>query len=255
MLGELFANTNIERVLLFLFVNKTCYGSQLQTLFSTPLSPIQNALKRLENCGVIKSKFEGKKRLYYFNPDSPIRWEIENLLKKLYTSLPTQEKKLYHFFAIEQSEKKPNFKKELKRFWERLLKVETLSLSVRSRGESRFKDGRAEVTSTLSKSHTLIFRESGKWLNPPANFHNSFRWTLDLKNTLITLEHLRYGENRPTFLFHLSPVRAGKLESVDAHLCGEDTYLGSLSWSLEEMIFHWRVIGPKKNQELLYRYV
>lgn len=93
MLKSLFGNRNVERILLFLLVNEKCYGTQIQTLLRVPLTPVQKALARLEKEGVVSSRFEGKTRIYRFNPTFPLRFELETLLKKAYTLLPSQEKK------------------------------------------------------------------------------------------------------------------------------------------------------------------
>lgn len=60
MLASLFGNRNLERILLFLFVNETCYGNQLQSLLHVPLTPIQRALERLERGGVVQSYYQGR---------------------------------------------------------------------------------------------------------------------------------------------------------------------------------------------------
>jgi len=88
MLHTLFGNRNLERILLFLFVNEKCYASQLQILLEVPLSPLQNALARLEKGGVISSSFEGKSRVYQFAPAYPFLQELESILRKAYTLLP-----------------------------------------------------------------------------------------------------------------------------------------------------------------------
>ncbi|NGX47756.1 MAG: hypothetical protein K1000chlam3_01139 [Chlamydiae bacterium] len=262
MIQALFGNRNIERILFFLFVNERCYGTQLQTLLEVPLTPIQKALFRLEKNGILESHYEGKIRIYQFNPSFPLRWELESLLKKAYTLLPSQEKKRYCFIHKQKyrAHRERNRKKELSAFWERLLKVQQLSLVAKSRqGEEKsIKTGKAEIFVNLPAPSILTFQEKGYWFSgehPDTSFNNTFRWTLDLKASLITLEHLRHGANRPVFLFHLTPIKPNRLESVDAHLCGEDTYLGSVAWNPEQIAFHWRIIGPHKNDELIYHYV
>src|SRR5437867_2854049 len=101
MLKGLFGNSNVEKILIFLFVNGNCYGTELHRLLKTPLTPIQKALLRLEKEGIVMSDFEGKTRLYQFNPAFPLLEELEMLLKKAYTLLPSQEKKLY--FVVKHS--------------------------------------------------------------------------------------------------------------------------------------------------------
>jgi hypothetical protein len=265
MLGALTGNRNVERVLLFLFVNERGYGTQIQSLLQVPLTPVQKALIRLEKEGVLNSYPEGKTRLYQFNPFYPLRLELEALLKKAYTLLSPQEKKRFCFIhkprlrLKEEGEREKHRRKELDLFWHTLGKTHRLSFSAKSRqnGEDSTKIGEAEVVVTSPTPTTLIFQEKGTWLSeqlPEGAFSNSFRWTLDLKTALITVEHLRYGAAHPVFLFHLTPTESHTLESVDAHLCGEDTYLGNIVWSPTNINFYWRIIGPHKNNRLTYHY-
>ena len=72
MLEGLCGNKNIQKVLLFLFVNNKCYGTQLQRLLKTPLTSLQNALARLEKGRVVISYCEGKTKLYQLNPAYPL---------------------------------------------------------------------------------------------------------------------------------------------------------------------------------------
>lgn len=94
-------------------------------------------------------------------------------------------------------------------------------------------------------------KERGK---ESTGFSNVFRWTLDRKAGVISLEHLRRGLDRPVFLFHLAPSGIQSLSSVDSHLCGDDTYFGQIHFDLYAFRLNWRVIGPKKNEEIDYFY-
>ena len=76
MFEALFGNLNIQRILIFLYINSRCYGVQLHRLLNVPLTPIQKALQRLELGGIIVSYHEGKTRLYQFNPAFPLREEL-----------------------------------------------------------------------------------------------------------------------------------------------------------------------------------
>jgi hypothetical protein len=265
MLGALTGNQNVERVLLFLFVNERAYGTQIQSMLQVPLTPVQKALLRLEKEGVLSSHSEGKTRVYQFNPFYPLRLELEALLKKAYTLLPSSEKKRFCFIHKprlrfkEEGERETARRKELNAFWQILGKIQRLSFSAKSRqnGEDTTKVGEAGVIVTSPIPTTLIFQEKGHWLSEQASdtaFSNSFRWMLDLNAALITVEHLRYGAAHPVFLFHLTPMQPHTLESVDAHLCGEDTYLGNIVWGKSAIDFHWRIIGPHKNNQLIYHY-
>jgi hypothetical protein len=254
-------NRNVERILLFLFVNEKCYGTQIQMLLQVPLTPVQKALERLEKGGIIQSHFEGKIRIYQFRSDYPLRSELEMLLKKAYSLLPVQEKKGYCFIhqpKVKLDARDLGARSELQAFWEKLSQVKRLHFSAKSKHkEDRvIKTGKATVVIAETPT-TLVFQEKGTWIVddlPGPAFTNSFRWSLDINRGLIALEHLRYGPNHPVFLFHLAPKQSGVLEAVDSHLCAEDAYLGNITWSGKSIRFHWRIIGPRKNDELLYLY-
>lgn len=265
MLDILFSNQNIERILLFLFVNQEGYGSQIQHLLHVPLTPLQHALNKLENGGVIHSSLIKNKRIYKLNAQYPLAVELETLLKKAYFLLSKEEKRKYCFaFKSKQHSKEDTPKhlfqqKELKQFFKRLSKVEALSIhSETKKGSSiEVKKGHAFVLISSQSSDELIFHEKGSWdlgLMPSLEFTNTFRWTLDTKSGLITLEHLRYGIQKPVFLFHLTSHQSQTLQSIDPHLCNEDTYLAHAHWDKEAIHLNIRIIGPSKNDSLHYLY-
>lgn len=96
MLESLFSGKNIEKILFFLLVNQSCYGRQLAQTFQQSLSPIQKALDRLENGGIIVSFLKGKTRIYQFNPRYPFLQELKSLLEKAYMFLPEEFKNKYY---------------------------------------------------------------------------------------------------------------------------------------------------------------
>src|SRR4029077_659265 len=110
---------------------------------------------------------------------------------------------------------------------------------------------------TKKEDHTLIFHEKGIWQDKEGtevNFSNVFRWTFDRHAKVIALEHLRRGPDHPVFLFYLAPSGNHSLSSVDSHLCGGDTYFGQIHFDRYSLRLNWRVIGPKKNEEIDYYY-
>ena len=68
MLEALFGNESIERVLFYILQNKTCYALQMKKQFQCALSPMQQALLRLEKGGILVSTLVGKTRVFQFNP-------------------------------------------------------------------------------------------------------------------------------------------------------------------------------------------
>lgn len=259
MLGRLFGNRNVERVLLFLFVNGRCYASQVSRRLQVALTPIQKALDRLEKGEVVFSHYEGKTRLYQFNPGYPLVSDLESLLKSAYTHLPAGEKRLYMIpDALPSSLANPLALVE--EVWEQLQKVRTLSFQAKSnlRTEGGWGGkGQGEVNATFDPEYRLCFEEEGAWRNARGEefaFRNSYRWTLDRASSLLSLEHLRRGIEHPVFLFHLAPIEGKRLASVDSHLCGGDLYHGQLHLKQGCLRLHWRAIGPRKDEEMTIYY-
>jgi Family of unknown function (DUF6314) len=261
MFEVLFGCKTVQKILIFLFVNGKCYGTQLHNLLSAPLTPIQKALLRLEKGGVIMSDYEGKTRLYRFNPAFPLLSELEQLLKKAYTLLPPQEKRLYAFVKEERRMKQLKMQEVLLSVWERLGRVKELTFDARSKSKEKggwSGKGKGEVMVSKEGDSVMIFQEKGAWHGEEIaemDFNNVFRWTLDRRKMLISLEHLRFGPNRPVFLFDLAVSGKNTLSSVDSHLCKDDTYMGRIYCDLHCLRLNWRVIGPKKNEEIDYYYL
>jgi len=262
MLEVLCGNKNVQKIFIFLFVNGKCYGTQLHRLLGTPLTPLQKALNRLEKGGLITSHYEGKTRLYQFNPSYPLMHELEQLLKKAYTLLPAHKKKEY--YVIKEDPKmaanQENKTKILLAFWEKLTAVTQLTFHAKTQSKDAKGwngKGQGEVVIVKEGSNTLIFNEKGTWQGKQGgevSFSNIFRWTLDRNIGVISLEHLRRGPDRPVFLFHLAPSGKHSLSSVDSHLCEGDTYFGQIHFDPYSLRLNWRVIGLKKNEEIDYFY-
>lgn len=263
MLEVICGSKTIQKILLFLFVNGKCYGTQLHHLLKSPLTPIQKGLLRLEKGGVILSNYEGKTRIYQFNPAHPLLTELEHLLKKAYTLLSPHEKKLYCFIEREKYTERAGPEKNdqvLHKFWKRLSRVKQLTFHAmtKSRDVGGWNGkGKGEVAISKEGENILIFNEKGSWRgkdNKEISFSNIFRWTLDPLAGVVSLEHLRQGIDNPVLLFHLQPSGLHSLSSVDSHLCAGDTYLGQILCAQNCLRLKWRVIGPKKNEELHYYY-
>lgn len=258
MLLGLCGNKTVPKILMFLLVNGKCYGTQLSRLLRTPLTPIQNALSRLEKGGLLTSYYEGNTKVFLLDPAMPCLPELEQLLKKQYMLLPPEEKKKYA--ALQEDRHQGKRMQILLSFWKKLTKVGNLSFIARSKSEAGGWSGKGKgsVTVTQDQSNVLIFHEKGEWTSKEGKdlvFHNLFRWTLDKDTGMLALEHCRRGIQHPVFLFHLAPSSHRSLASVDAHLCEGDVYFGTLSFDDHSLRLNWRVIGPKKNEELDYYYL
>lgn len=260
MLASLFGNSSVAKILLFLFVNGKCYGTQLKRQLATPLTPLQNAFSRLEKGGILTSYCEGKTRLYQINPAYPLLPELELMLKKAYTLLSAQEKRLYHAAKQLPFDQKKVQLNTLSMFWQRLTTISKLTFTAQSKSPDNQGwngNGKGEVAVSKEGINTLTFVEKGSWVNQhgeEVNFSNVFRWTWDKKAGMIALEHLRRGIQQPVFLLHLVPAGDFALTSLDSHLCASDAYFGQVQFDEHLVRFNWRVIGTKKNEEIDYYY-
>ncbi|MEZ5315598.1 MAG: DUF6314 family protein [Chlamydiales bacterium] len=251
LLRGLFGSKSIERILLFLLDNERAYASQLHRILQTPLTPLQKGLNRLEREGILKSSYDGKIRYYSFNPEYFLLDELEALLKKVYIKLsPSEKKKYYYVRYIPQ----PN-RGLLEEVWKKLQMTREVIFQFYSRKSKGV--GKGLVTISYHGDIHCIFHERGSWQSnnhQEFNFRNVFRWTLNRFEGLLTLEHLRFGEKHPVFLFHLTPVNENTLESLHTHVCGKDTYFGKMTLLPPNLELIWRILGPKKNDKIRYTY-
>lgn len=263
MLDQLFGNKTIEKILYFLLINGKCYAGRLATHFKSALTPFQHSLNKLEKAGILESHLEKNRRLYVFNVTHPLMNELENLLKKGFILLTPEDKKIYYDSRegeLKRTQTDESGSHLIQNVWNRLhaikkLKFSAISLTQTATGWNGIGKGDVYVRKVSEKS--LIFEEKGSWttLNGgDITFRNVFRWTLDPFLNVISLEHLRQGENHPVFLFDLIQTNKETLASVDSHICKEDIYVGQIRCYPHLIKLNWRVLGPKKNEEIDYLY-
>jgi DNA-binding transcriptional ArsR family regulator len=88
MLEYLFANKNVEKILIYLSLHGKANASELRVVFGSALDPIQKTLRKLEDGGLLVSFLEGKTRVFQWNPRYAFLKEIQALAKKAYEYLP-----------------------------------------------------------------------------------------------------------------------------------------------------------------------
>lgn len=264
MLEQLFGNRSIARILFFLLINGRAYAHKLARHFGSPLTPIQQGLAKLEELGILESFMEGKIRTYQFNKSCPFLTELEALLRRTYILMSAAEKKSYYDHEPEKTAAKTKTsgieRKLVLELWSRLPTIKTLKFSAFSHS-AKNSDwtviGNGTVNAELKNDNRILFYESGTWKERHGNefiFTNVFRWSLDRFKNLITLEHLRFGEKNPVFLFDLAKINDDTLASVSSYVCKEDSYLGQVKCTDKAITLNWRIIGPKKNEEIHYFY-
>jgi hypothetical protein len=88
MLEYLFANKNVEKILIYLCLHEKAHATELKKCFRSSLDPIQKTLKKLEEGGLLVSFLVGKTRLFQWNTRYPFLQELQVLARKVYTYLP-----------------------------------------------------------------------------------------------------------------------------------------------------------------------
>lgn len=271
MLDKLFGSKNAERILLYLLINERCYAAKLAQHFDSPLTPVQHVLAKLETIGILESHLAAKIRYYKLNPHAPFLHELEALLRKAYTLLPAAEQASYsdrdtRSRPMQTTPLSPAWSPQMRNHplpqevWKKLSGITSLAFSAASKGSGNTGwngVGRGDVRVEHPDASTLLFYEQGRWVSREGRetaFKNVFRWSYERFHNRIKLEHLRFGIQRPVFLFFLAPSGSHTLESASSHVCKEDAYLGKVSCSQKGIKLNWRVIGPKKNEEIDYVY-
>jgi len=92
LIEQIVGSVNRERILIFLECREQGYAREISKFYSTELTPIQKQLKKLEDGGVIFSKKMGKTILFSFNPRYPFLKELRQLLAKVVSFYPEEEK-------------------------------------------------------------------------------------------------------------------------------------------------------------------
>ncbi len=115
--------------------------------------------------------------------------------------------------------------------------------------------GQGTVQVARTDAATIMFTETGSWITREGrqiDFSNVYRWTQ--QSTEIGLEHLRFGMERPVYLFDLKPVSETKWVSVDPHVCQEDCYQAELLLAAGSIDLCWAITGPDKDETIRYVY-
>lgn len=106
---------------------------------------------------------------------------------------------------------------------------------------------------------TLLFHESGRWHadiqrvpGKDIEFKNIYRWSLS--EAKIRLEHLRFGEKHAVYLFDLAPDTETVWSSITPHLCRADQYTARLELHDSGISLNWQIVGPEKDEDILYQY-
>lgn len=133
----------------------------------------------------------------------------------------------------------------------RLLRFESVSRT--GTGWSGRGSGQVEVSSP--EEGVLVFREAGSWTQDGGRelrFFNVYRWSLNENS--IALEHLRFGLNKPVWLFQLAPDENGLWREDEPHPCRDDCYSATMRVVGDELLLEWQVSGAERDETISYVY-
>lgn len=82
--------------------------------------------------------------------------------------------------------------------------------------------------------------------------HNQYLW--QFQGDHIRLTHLRFGWDKPVFLFDIIENAQGQLITRQSHQCAADNYDASFILQPDSLEMQWRIQGPKKREVLDYIY-
>lgn len=142
--------------------------------------------------------------------------------------------------------------------WQRLSRMTALRFVARSAHTSGWNgSGTGSVAVTQPNTHTITFTEVGEWQTDKGqqlSFNNVFRWTLDDSSNSFRVEHLRFGPERPVYLFDLTLQNDATWQSMTPHVCRDDLYSAVMKLTMDGIELRWTIKGPQKNEGLLYCY-
>lgn len=150
---------------------------------------------------------------------------------------------------------------DVKKAWTRLLAVQELIFEAHSRVDLNTGwngTGKGNVRVEIVDPSIILFHEQGTWTpdeGRQTTFTNVFRWTVNAEGHFIRLEHLRFGEDHPVYLFDLVAVAESVLESSEPHVCREDLYRGRMEFDEQAVHLQWTVNGPQKAETITYTYL
>ena len=84
------------------------------------------------------------------------------------------------------------------------------------------------------------------------SMHNQYLW--QFQGDHIRLSHLRFGWDKPVFLFDIIVNDLGELVTRQPHQCAADSYDALFSLSDEALLVQWHIQGPHKHEVLDYSY-
>ncbi|MDH4572710.1 hypothetical protein CUR86_09765 [Salinicola acroporae] len=112
------------------------------------------------------------------------------------------------------------------------------------------------VIEVVHQAANVRFFESGRFTlegqDHDVPMRNVYRW--DLHSDRVSLSHERRGAANAVSLFDLVASDAETLVSAEVHQCAADAYSARLTLVPDGIDLEWRIVGPRKDEHIAYRY-
>ena len=95
ILEAIFGNRTAANVLLFIENYESGYASGIAETYDTPVSVVQDQLRKLETAGVLISRTVGRTRVFEFNPRNPTVRNLREFLADELNTMPESLTKRY----------------------------------------------------------------------------------------------------------------------------------------------------------------
>ncbi|MCH8941687.1 MAG: hypothetical protein IIA48_04500 [Bacteroidetes bacterium] len=103
---------------------------------------------------------------------------------------------------------------------------------------------------------TIITEELGDWVNnygQKVNSKNIYKWTAH-NNSILKLEHLRFGEKKPVFLVSFYNEKNNLWKSLKPYICEQDLYYAELFIAPTSIKLTWNIKTPKHTYTITSTY-
>ena len=144
----------------------------------------------------------------------------------------------------------------LKYLFNKLVKVKRLNFKVNHPNPSLNMQLNCNLKVTRPDDSSIITEELGDWINNEGQkvvSKNIYKWSVQ-NNSILKLEHLRFGEKKPIFLVNFYNEKNYLWKSLKPHICEQDIYNAEIDISPTNIKLIWNINTPKHTYTIVSKY-
>lgn len=144
----------------------------------------------------------------------------------------------------------------LKYLFNKLVKVKRLNFKVNHPNPSLNMQLNCNLKVTRPDDSSIITEELGDWINNEGQkvvSKNIYKWSVQ-NNSILKLEHLRFGEKKPIFLVNFYNKKNYLWKSLKPHICEQDIYNAEIDISPTNIKLIWNINTPKHTYTIVSKY-